>query len=158
MKNDTKNVYGNCVWKNTGRSPTMPMEGGGGGDGVVVKKARLEGDRDVSEKIALGVHKAAGALGGGVDSRLYNQNAGLVSSLLWLCFGLRFGFFLPCVTPSTSNTLSSCPLTLAILHIPHPPSHTLQDSEFGANDEYTTYSKPMFDKVSSSSICRTRFF
>lgn len=42
---------------------------------VDIKKARL-GDRDVSEKIALGVHTGSGALGG-VDGRLYNQNAGL---------------------------------------------------------------------------------
>lgn len=42
------------------------------------KKRRLEEDRDVSEKIALGTHTATGA-GGGVDSRLYSQNAGLSS-------------------------------------------------------------------------------
>jgi len=29
-----------------------------------------------------------------------------------------------------------------------------QDSGFGADDEYTAYTKPMFDKVSSSSIYR----
>lgn len=77
-------------------------------DDVKVKKARLEGDRDISEKIALGVHKGTGALGGTVDSRLYNQNAGF-------------------------------------------------DSGFGAEDEYNTYTKPMFDRssgVSSSSIYR----
>jgi SNW domain-containing protein 1 len=44
---------------------------------VAVKKARL-GDRDVSEKIALGVHTGGGAMGG-VDGRLYNQNAGMDS-------------------------------------------------------------------------------
>ena len=73
---------------------------------VAIKKARL-GDRDVSEKIALGVHTGAGGDRGGVDGRLYNQSAGL-------------------------------------------------DSGFGADDEYTTYSKPMFDRegVTSSSIYR----
>lgn len=72
---------------------------------VAIKKARL-GDRDVSEKIALGVHTGGGAIGG-VDGRLYNQNAGL-------------------------------------------------DSGFGADDEYSTYSKPMFNRegVTSSSIYR----
>ncbi|KAL7527419.1 hypothetical protein ACHAWF_002167 [Thalassiosira exigua] len=45
------------------------------------KKRRLESDRDVSEKIALGTHTGTGAAGGagGVDSRLYSQNAGLSS-------------------------------------------------------------------------------
>eukprot|EP00557_Chaetoceros_sp_GSL56_P007601 CAMPEP_0176499906 /NCGR_PEP_ID=MMETSP0200_2-20121128/13211_1 /TAXON_ID=947934 /ORGANISM="Chaetoceros sp., Strain GSL56" /LENGTH=680 /DNA_ID=CAMNT_0017898425 /DNA_START=221 /DNA_END=2263 /DNA_ORIENTATION=+ len=74
---------------------------------VAIKKARL-GDRDISEKIALGVHTGSGGgLGGGIDSRLYNQNAGL-------------------------------------------------DSGFGADDEYATYTKPMFDRegVTSSSIYR----
>ena len=73
------------------------------------KKRRLENDRDVSEKIALGTHVGSGGAGGagGVDSRLYSQNAGL-------------------------------------------------DSGFGAEDEYTTYSRPMFDRegVTSSSIYR----
>ena len=70
------------------------------------KKRRLENDRDVSEKIALGTH--VGTSGGdGVDSRLYSQNAGL-------------------------------------------------DSGFGAEDEYNTYSRPMFERegVTSSSIYR----
>jgi len=74
---------------------------------VAIKKARL-GDRDVSEKIALGVHTGSGGgTGGGVDGRLYNQSAGL-------------------------------------------------DSGFGAEDDYNTYSKPMFDRegVTSSSIYR----
>ena len=62
--------------------------GGGGddadgdGDGVGIKKRRLEDDRDVSEKIALGTHTGAGgggAAGIGVDSRLYNQSAGMDS-------------------------------------------------------------------------------
>lgn len=76
------------------------------GDGAI-KKARLEDDRDVSEKIALGVHTGTGNAGGAVDGRLYNQNAGL-------------------------------------------------DSGFGADDDYNTYTKPMFDRdgVSSSSIYR----
>ena len=42
------------------------------------KKRRLENDRDVSEKIALGTHTGSGGAGG-VDSRLYSQNAGLDS-------------------------------------------------------------------------------
>ena len=74
---------------------------------VSIKKARL-GDRDISEKIALGVHTGSGGGdGGGIDGRLYNQSAGL-------------------------------------------------DSGFGADDEYNTYSKPMFDRdgVTSSSIYR----
>ena len=73
---------------------------------LAAKKRRLENDRDVSEKIALGTH--VGTSGGeGVDSRLYSQNAGL-------------------------------------------------DSGFGAEDEYNTYSRPMFDRegVTSSSIYR----
>jgi SNW domain-containing protein 1 len=71
------------------------------------KKRKLEAERDVSEKIALGVHTGSGGLGGDVDSRLYNQTAGM-------------------------------------------------DSGFGAEDEYNTYSKPMFDRggVESSSIYR----
>lgn len=45
-----------------------------------LKKKRLEEERDVSEKIALGVHTGAGGLGGGdVDARLYNQTAGMDS-------------------------------------------------------------------------------
>ncbi|KAL3796537.1 hypothetical protein ACHAW5_004439 [Stephanodiscus triporus] len=44
------------------------------------KKRRLENDRDVSEKVALGTHTGSGAGGaGGVDSRLYSQSAGLSS-------------------------------------------------------------------------------
>lgn len=73
-----------------------------------LKKQRLEAERDVSEKVALGVHTGhGGGLGGQVDSRLYNQSAGM-------------------------------------------------DSGFGAEDEYNTYSKPLFDRqgVSSSSIYR----
>uniref|UniRef100_A0A7S1YTR3 SKI-interacting protein SKIP SNW domain-containing protein n=1 Tax=Ditylum brightwellii TaxID=49249 RepID=A0A7S1YTR3_9STRA len=72
-----------------------------------VKKARLEDDRDVSEKIALGTFTGSGGGGGGVDGRLYNQEGGM-------------------------------------------------DSGFGAEDEYNTYTKPMFDResVTSSSIYR----
>lgn len=71
------------------------------------KKRKLEAERDVSEKIALGVHTGSGGLGGDVDSRLYNQTAGM-------------------------------------------------DSGFGAEDEYNTYSKPMFDRggAAQSSIYR----
>lgn len=84
-----------------------PKRGAEEEEDVAIKKARL-GDRDISEKIALGVHTGSGGgLGGGIDSRLYNQNAGL-------------------------------------------------DSGFGADDEYNTYTKPMFDRegVTSSSIYR----
>lgn len=71
------------------------------------KKKKMEEERDVSEKIALGVHTGAGGLGGDVDSRLYNQSSGM-------------------------------------------------DSGFGAEDEYNTYTKPMFDRgaETSSSIYR----
>jgi SNW domain-containing protein 1 len=73
-----------------------------------IKKRKLEAERDVSEKIALGVHTGTGGGAGEVDSRLYNQTAGM-------------------------------------------------DSGFGADDEYNTYSKPLFDRqsgVTSSSIYR----
>ena len=73
-----------------------------------LKKKKLEEERDVSEKIALGVHTGSGGLGAGqVDARLYNQSAGM-------------------------------------------------DSGFGADDEYNTYSAPLFDRqgVSSASIYR----
>jgi SNW domain-containing protein 1 len=71
-----------------------------------LKKRKLEAERDVSEKIALGVHTGTGGAGE-VDSRLYNQSAGM-------------------------------------------------DSGFGADDEYNTYSKPLFDRqgVTSASIYR----
>lgn len=71
-----------------------------------LKKRKLEQERDVSEKIALGVHTGTGGTGD-VDSRLYNQSAGM-------------------------------------------------DSGFGADDEYNTYSKPLFDRqgVTSASIYR----
>eukprot|EP00980_Cylindrotheca_fusiformis_P002136 scaffold481_cov208-Cylindrotheca_fusiformis.AAC.2 len=71
------------------------------------KKRKMEAERDVSEKIALGVHTGTGGAGE-VDSRLYNQSSGM-------------------------------------------------DSGFGAEDEYNTYSKPLFDRqggVSSASIYR----
>ena len=45
-----------------------------------LKKQRLEAERDVSEKVALGVHTGhGGGLGGQVDSRLYNQSSGMDS-------------------------------------------------------------------------------
>ena len=72
-----------------------------------IKKRKLEAERDVSEKIALGVHTGTGGAGE-VDARLYNQTAGM-------------------------------------------------DSGFGADDEYNTYSKPLFDRqsgVTSASIYR----
>ena len=43
-----------------------------------IKKRKLETERDVSEKIALGVHTGTGGAGE-VDSRLYNQSAGMDS-------------------------------------------------------------------------------
>ncbi|CAJ1902440.1 unnamed protein product [Cylindrotheca closterium] len=43
-----------------------------------IKKRKLEADRDVSEKIALGVHTGTGGAGE-VDSRLYSQSAGMDS-------------------------------------------------------------------------------
>ncbi|KAL3911042.1 MAG: hypothetical protein SGILL_007440 [Bacillariaceae sp.] len=71
-----------------------------------LKKRKMEAERDVSEKIALGVHTGSGGAGE-VDSRLYNQSSGM-------------------------------------------------DSGFGADDEYNTYSKPLFDRqgVTSASIYR----
>mmetsp|Transcript_38037 Transcript_38037/g.42630 ORF Transcript_38037/g.42630 Transcript_38037/m.42630 type:complete len:615 (-) Transcript_38037:52-1896(-) len=50
------------------------------------KKRKLEKERDVSEKIALGVHTGTGGTGE-VDSRLYNQNAGMDSG-----FGAEDGY------------------------------------------------------------------
>lgn len=47
-------------------------------DNVAVKKRRLEDDRDISEKVALGTHTGTGGAGE-VDSRLYNQSAGMDS-------------------------------------------------------------------------------
>ena len=72
------------------------------------KRQKLERDRDVSEKMALGQHTGGGGGGGDVDSRLYNQSAGLSSG-------------------------------------------------FGREDEYNTYSKPLFRDgggAASSSIYR----
>jgi SNW domain-containing protein 1 len=43
------------------------------------KRQRLEAERDVSEKVALGVHTGSGGAGGDVDARLYNQSAGFDS-------------------------------------------------------------------------------
>jgi SNW domain-containing protein 1 len=66
--------------------------------------------RDISEKIALGMHKGSGKLSGEAmyDSRLFNQSAGM-------------------------------------------------DSGFGADDDYSTYSKPLFEARSeATSIYRPR--
>jgi len=46
---------------------------------VEIKKQRLEEERDVSEKIALGVHTGTGGGQDNVDSRLYNQTGGMDS-------------------------------------------------------------------------------
>lgn len=46
---------------------------------VEIKKQRLEEERDVSERIALGVHTGTGGGQDNVDSRLYNQTAGMDS-------------------------------------------------------------------------------
>lgn len=56
------------------REREMRME-----NNMELKKQKLEQERDVSEKIALGVHTGTGGLGGDVDSRLYNQSAGMDS-------------------------------------------------------------------------------
>lgn len=48
-------------------------------DEELKKKRRLENDRDVSEKVALGTHTGGGGIAAGVDSRLYSQSAGLSS-------------------------------------------------------------------------------
>jgi len=64
---------------------------------IEMKRKKLEEDRDISEKMALGAHTNIGAgLGGEVDARLYNQSAGI-------------------------------------------------DSGFGVDDEYNTYSNPLFE-------------
>jgi SNW domain-containing protein 1 len=72
-----------------------------------LKRQKLEQDRDISEKMALGVHTGTGGgLAGDVDARLYSQSAGM-------------------------------------------------DSGFGAEDEYNTYSKPLFEgQQAASSIYR----
>lgn len=74
---------------------------------MALKKQKMEAERDVSEKIALGqLTGQGGGAGGEVDSRLYNQSAGM-------------------------------------------------DSGFGAEDEYNTYSKPLFGtSAGSASIYR----
>lgn len=66
-------------------------------------KVDRDQDRDVSEKIALGMHRGSGKLAGEAmyDSRLFNQSAGM-------------------------------------------------DSGFGADDEYSTYSKPMVERGEAS--------
>ena len=83
--------------------------GGDDDDEMAAKRRKLESERDVSEKIALGTltGTGAGTAGGDLDTRLYNQSAGM-------------------------------------------------DSGFGAEDEYNTYSEPMFNRqgVSGSSIYR----
>ncbi|GMH94496.1 hypothetical protein TrST_g10950 [Triparma strigata] len=42
------------------------------------KRSKVNEERDISEKVALGIHTGQGG-GGGVDSRLYNQSEGLTS-------------------------------------------------------------------------------
>ncbi len=61
---------------------SLKRDGADDDEDVEVKKARL-GDRDVSEKIALGVHTGGASLGG-IDSRLYNQSGGMVSEFIFL--------------------------------------------------------------------------
>jgi SNW domain-containing protein 1 len=72
-----------------------------------LKRQKLEKDRDISEKMALGVHTGGGGgLAGEVDARLYNQSVGM-------------------------------------------------DSGFGADDEYNTYSRPLFEgRQAATSIYR----
>lgn len=76
-----------------------------------MRKNKIDRDdnRDVSEKIALGMHKGSGKLSGEAvyDARLFNQSSGM-------------------------------------------------DSGFGAEDEYNTYSKPLFDRQEASSIYRPK--
>lgn len=71
------------------------------------KRQKLEAERDVSEKMALGVHTGTGGgLTGEVDARLYSQSAGM-------------------------------------------------DSGFGADDDYNTYSKPLFEgRQAATSVYR----
>jgi SNW domain-containing protein 1 len=69
-----------------------------------IKKQRLEEERDVSEKIALGTVTGTGG-GDQVDSRLYNTSEGM-------------------------------------------------DSGFGREDDYTAYTKPLFDRAQADSIYR----
>ena len=72
-------------------------------------KADRDEDRDVSEKIALGMLKGTGKLTGEslYDSRLFNQTSGM-------------------------------------------------DAGFGAEDEYNTYSRPLFDRGEGGSIYRPK--
>lgn len=69
-----------------------------------IKKQRLEEERDVSEKIALGTVTGTGG-GDQIDSRLYNTSEGM-------------------------------------------------DSGFGREDDYTAYTKPLFDRAQAASIYR----
>jgi len=72
-------------------------------------KVDRDGERDISEKIALGQFKGTGKVSGEAlyDSRLFNQSSGM-------------------------------------------------DSGFGADDDYNTYSKPLFDRGEASSIYRPK--
>jgi len=72
-------------------------------------KVDRDGERDISEKIALGQFKGSGKVSGEAlyDSRLFNQSSGM-------------------------------------------------DSGFGADDEYNTYSKPLFDRGEAASIYRPK--
>jgi SNW domain-containing protein 1 len=76
-----------------------------------MRKNKIDRDmnRDVSEKIALGMHKGSGQLTGEAmyDARLFNQSGGM-------------------------------------------------DSGFGTEDEYNTYSKPLFDRQAADSIYRPK--
>jgi SNW domain-containing protein 1 len=76
-----------------------------------MRKNKIDRDmnRDVSEKIALGMHKGSGQLSGEAmyDARLFNQSSGM-------------------------------------------------DSGFGGEDEYNTYSRPLFDRQAADSIYRPK--
>jgi SNW domain-containing protein 1 len=76
-----------------------------------MRKNKIDRDmnRDVSEKIALGMHKGSGQLTGEAmyDARLFNQSSGM-------------------------------------------------DSGFGGEDEYNTYSRPLFDRQAADSIYRPK--
>ncbi|CAE7610627.1 Bx42 [Symbiodinium microadriaticum] len=76
-----------------------------------MRKNKIDRDmnRDVSEKIALGMHRGSGQLSGEAmyDARLFNQSGGM-------------------------------------------------DSGFGGEDEYNTYSKPLFDRAEAASVYRPK--
>jgi SNW domain-containing protein 1 len=83
------------------------------------KKQRLEEERDVSEKIALGVH-TTGAGADNVDARLYNQSAGMDSG-----FGAEDEY------NAYSKPLFAAAATGGSIYRP-----TRGDTEYNADDQY----------------------